>query len=162
MTRIKKGQSAYDTALDYLTPKDRTQREVEAHLDDCNYSEIEIINTVERLKESGLIDDARYAANFIESRLNTKPVSKQKLKQQLEGHFINAETISNALINIDDEQELKNASEIANKYYRQFSKMEPQERIRRVGLRLSSRGYSYDSIRAVLEELKEYDGGKYD
>ena len=52
MARVKQGQSAYDAALDYLTPKDRTQREVENYLDERNYSEIEVINTIERLKDN--------------------------------------------------------------------------------------------------------------
>lgn len=155
MAKYKKGQSAYDAALDYLTPKDRTQREVEEHLDDCNYSEIEIINTIDALKANGLINDVRYAENFIESRLNTKPVSKQKLRQQLEGHFISEDVISDALMRVDDDAERANAMAVAEKYYRQFSSLDSVERIRRVGLRLSSRGYSYDCIKAILDELRE-------
>lgn len=155
MVRYKKGQSAYDTALDYLTPKDRTQREVEAHLDECNYSEMEIINTVDALKANGLIDDVRYAADFIESRLNTKPVSKQKLRVQLEGHYISEDVINDALMRVDDDVERANALAVAEKYYRQFSSLDSRERIRRVGLRLSSRGYSYDCIKTILDGLKE-------
>lgn len=155
MAKYKKGQSAYDAALDYLTPKDRTQREVEAHLDDCNYSEIEIINTIDALKANGLINDVRYAANFIESRLNTKPVSRQKLRQQLEGHFIGEDVINDVLMRVDDDTERVNAMAVAEKYYRQFSSLDSKERIRRVGLRLSSRGYSYDCIKIILDDLRE-------
>lgn len=155
MAKYKKGQSAYDAALDYLTPKDRTQREVEVHLDDCNYSEIEIISTIDALKANGLINDERYAANFIESRLNTKPVSKQKLRQQLEGHFISEDVIDDALVRVNDDMERANAIAVAEKYYRQFSSLDSSERIRRVGLRLSSRGYSYDCIKIILDGLRE-------
>lgn len=155
MAKYKKGQSAYDAALDYLTPKDRTQREVEVHLDDCNYSEIEIISTIDALKANGLINDERYAANFIESRLNTKPVSKQKLRQQLEGHFISEDVIDDALVRVNDDMERANAIAVAEKYYRQFSSLDSSERIRRVGLRLSSRGYSYDCIKITLDGLRE-------
>lgn len=155
MAKYKKGQSAYDAALDYLTPKDRTQREVEVHLDDCNYSEIEIFSTIDALKANGLINDERYAANFIESRLNTKPVSKQKLRQQLEGHFISEDVIDDALVRVDDDTERANAIAVAEKYYRQFSSLDSSERIRRVGLRLSSRGYSYDCIKIILDGLRE-------
>ena len=34
MTIIRQGRSAYDTALDYLTSKDRTVREIENRLDE--------------------------------------------------------------------------------------------------------------------------------
>ncbi len=155
MAKIKKGKSAYDAALDYLTPKDRTQREIEIYLDGENYSEIEIINTVERLKNSGLIDDARYAENFIESRLNTKPVSKRRLMQQLEEHFIGQDIVADALTRIDEGMEYDNARRVDDKFYRQFSKLEEEERLKRVGLRLSARGYDYDCIKQIIGMLRE-------
>ena len=150
-----KGSSAYDEALYFLTPKARTVREVENHLDGCDHSEMEIFEAVERLKNAGLLDDEKYAADFIESRLNTKPVSKMKLREQLLGHFIDPETIDAALSSVSDESELDNARSVAEKYYRQFEGLEPSERLRRVGLRLTSRGYSYDNVKAVLSELAD-------
>ena len=150
-----KGRSAYDEALHFLTPKARTVREVEDHLDECDHSEMEIFETVERLKNAGLLDDAKYAADFIESRLNTKPVSRMKLREQLAAHFIDPAIIDSALECVSDEGELENARAVAEKYYRQFEGLEPAERLRRVGLRLASRGYGYDDIKRVLSELSE-------
>ena len=151
----RRGESAYDTALDYLTPKARTVREVENRLDECEYSEIEIMQTVERLCSSGLLDDAKYASDFVESRLNTKPVSRQKLREQLLGHYIDQELIDKALAVVSDEDELQNARTVAEKYFRQFSGLELSERLRRVGLRLAGRGYTFDDIKTVLAELTD-------
>lgn len=153
----QRGNSAYDEALYFLTPKARTVREVEEHLDECDHSEMEIIEAVERLKNAGLLDDEKYAADFIESRLNTKPVSRMKLREQLAGHFIDAETIDNALAAVTDEAELNNARAVAEKFFRQFEALEIEERLRRVGLRLASRGYSFDDVRTVLSELNDHE-----
>lgn len=150
-----RGNSAYDEALYFLTPKARTVREVENHLDECDHSEMEIFEAIERLKNAGLLDDQKYALDFIESRLNTKPVSKMKLREQLIGHFIDQEIIDNALNSVSDDAELKNARAVAEKYFRQFEGLEPSERLRRVGLRLTSRGYGYDDIKTVLSELSD-------
>ena len=150
-----KGSSAYDEALRFLTPKARTVREIENHLDGCDHSEMEIFETVERLKNAGLLDDEKYAADFIETRLNTKPVSRMKLREQLVGHFIDPEIIDNALSAVPDDAELENARAVAEKYFRQFEGLEPSERLRRVGLMLTSRGYSYDDVKTVLSELAE-------
>ena len=149
--------SAYDEALAYLTPKARTVREVENRLDECDHSEMEIFEAVERLKAAGLLDDKKYAEDFIESRLNTKPVSKMKLREQLLGHFIAPDTVDEALERVCAETELCNARAVAEKYFRQFAELELSERLRRVGLRLTSRGYSYDDVKTVLSELGEYD-----
>ena len=153
--RKKNGNSAYDEALDFLTPKARTVREVENRLDECDYSEIEIMQTIERLLGNGLLDDRKYAADFVESRLNTKPVSRQKLREQLEGHFIEDDVIREALAVVSDETELSNARAVAEKFFRQFSSLPLTERLRRVGLRLGSRGYSFDNIKLLLAELAD-------
>lgn len=150
-----KGTSAYDEALYFLTPKARTVRETENHLDGCNFSEVEIMQSVERLTGNGLLNDEKYAADFVESRLAAKPVSRQKLREQLEGHFISSEIIDAALAAVTDETELGNAKAVAEKFFRQFSGLELSERLRRVGLRLASRGFTFDDIKRVLSELAE-------
>lgn len=150
-----KGTSAYDEALYFLTPKARTVRETENHLDECNFSEVEIMQSVERLTGNGLLNDEKYAADFVASRLAAKPVSRQKLREQLEGHFIDGEVIDSALAAVTDEVELANAKAVAEKFFRQFAGLELSERLRRVGLRLASRGFSFDDIKTVLAELTE-------
>ena len=92
--------SAYDTALKFLTPKARTVREVELKLDEGSYSEGEIMQTVERLIEGGLLDDEKYARDFIESRLNTKPVSRFRLAEQLQGASLYPSHIPSAHLQI--------------------------------------------------------------
>lgn len=153
--KVKQGVGAYDEALNFLTPKARSVRETENHLDECDYSEVEITQTIERLLGNGLLDDRKYAENFVETRLNTKPISRQRLREQLEGHFIPEELIDEALSAVDDERELNNAREIAEKYFRQFSGLDMEERLHRVGMRLMSRGYSFDDIKLALTELTE-------
>ena len=154
MLRTKKGRSAYDEALHFLTPKARTVRETENHLVECEYSEIEIMNTVERLLNNGLLNDAKYAADFVESRLNTKPVSRFKLRHQLEMHFVPDEAISAALEAVDDETEMQNALTVGRKFFRQFDSLEMSERLLRVGARLNSRGYYSENIKTVLDILR--------
>ncbi len=153
--KIKKGRSAYDAALDYLTSKDRTQREIENYLDEGNYSEVEISNTIIRLANAGFVNDTNYAQNFVDSRLNTKPVSRRKLRQQLESHFVPDEIIDAALESVSDEVEMQNALAVAEKFYRQFASLDEPERLKRVGLRLSARNYDYDCIKSVLEKIKD-------
>ena len=150
-----RGINAYDEALYFLTPKPRTVREVENRLDECDFSEIETANAVERLLENGLLDDRRYARDFVESRLNTKPVSRRKLTEQLEGHFVEQAALEEAIAAVTDEVELENARTVGKKFFRQFRGLELSERLRRVGLRLAGRGYGFDDTKLVLTELSE-------
>ena len=48
---IETGRTPMDSALRFLGARARTIREVERHLDACEYGEVEVYETVERLKE---------------------------------------------------------------------------------------------------------------
>lgn len=149
------GPSAYDTALKFLTPKARTVREVELKLDEGSYSEGEIMQTVDRLTEAGLLDDRKYARDFIESRLASKPVSRFRLKEQLKAHFVPEDIIEEALDETDDSVEFENAVEVARKFMRQLSSVEnEEERIRRIYSRLKTRGFSHDTIMSAMREAE--------
>lgn len=150
------GASAYDAALSYLTPKARTVREVELKLDEGCYSEGEIMQTIDRLKEAGLLDDERYARDFVETRLSTKPVSRFRLREQLRGHHVPEDIIEEALGGVDSGTELNNAVAVAGKYLRQFSGIEDNtEKLRRVYTRLQTRGYGHDTIMQALREAAD-------
>jgi len=153
MPKKKVGRGPMDAALSYLTLKARSVREMELHLDFMEYGEYEVYNTVERLKELGYLDDRKYAADFVASRLATKPVSKQKLREQLIGHFIESSLIEEALSELPEETESENAMQVAEKYARQFAALPDKERKERVYRRLASRGYSYETVKNCLSAL---------
>lgn len=147
--------SAYDAAIRFLTPKARTVREVELKLDEGCYSEGEIMQTIERLTEAGLLDDEKYARDFIESRLNTKPVSRFRLSEQLKAHHVPADIIEAALDSLSSDTEHENAKEVARKFLRQFENTEEEEKLRRVYTRLQTRGFSHDTIMTAIREASE-------
>ncbi len=148
--------SAYETALRFLTPKARTVREVEQKLDEGGYSEGEIMQTIERLSDAGLLDDRRYAEDFIESRLKTKPVSRFRLAEQLRGHFVDPYTIEEALASVNDGTEYENAVKLVEKFRRQFENVsDEEEKTRRIRARLLTRGFDHDTITKALNGEEE-------
>lgn len=144
-----------DAALRYLTPRPRTVRELEEHLDRAHYGEYEIAQAVERLLELRYLDDAAYARDFIRSRLATKPVSRRKLMEQLISHKLPRDVAAEALEAVTDEVEAENAAAVAEKFARQFAALPEAERKRRVARRLFSHGYGYDAARAAMRRLEE-------
>ena len=153
MAKKKSGTSPLDAAFEYLASKPRTIREVELHLDKCDFGEYEIYAAVERLKELNYVNDEKYAHDFIESRLNTKPVSRRKLTEQLKAHKIDDDIISEALEVVTNDVELENARAVAEKFARQFAGLEQRERDNRIMKRLFSRGYDFSTIRDVMGEI---------
>ena len=144
--------SAYDAALRYLSPKARTVREVELKLDEGSYSEGEIMQTIERLTDAGLLDDGKYARDFIETRLNTKPVSRFRLAEQLRSHFVPNDIIEAALDEVSNDTESENAKALVEKYMRQFESIGDEGIKReRIYKRLSTRGFSHETIMKALD-----------
>ena len=110
-----------DAGLKFLTAKARTVREMEDHLDSLNYGEYEVYQVVERLKELGYLDDAKYAADFVSTRLAARPVSRRKLREQLYTHKLPKGLIDAAMEQVTDETEWAGARTVAEKFARQFS-----------------------------------------
>ena len=146
------GRTPMDSALRFLGARARTIREVERHLDACEYGEVEVYETVERLKELNLLDDLAYANEFVRTRLATKPISRAHLREQMRAHEIEQEAMERALEQVDEEAQQRSAASVAEKYARQYARLPQEERDEMIIRRLLSRGYSYDEARAALGE----------
>ena len=149
------GRTPMDAALRYLGGRARTVREVERHLDASEYGEVEVYETVERLKELGLLNDLAFASEFVRTRLATKPISRAHLREQLLSHETELEAIEQALLQVDEEAQQRSAVSVADKYARQYARLPQEERDEMVIRRLLARGYGYDDARAALREATE-------
>lgn len=154
-TKTGTGRGPMDAALRFLGARARTIREVERHLDACQYGEVEVYDVVERLKDLNLLNDFAFAEEFIRTRLATKPVSRARLREQLRALEIDEEALDRALQIVDDEQESQSAALIAQKYLRQYAKLEEQERTEMVLRRLLARGYGFDEARAAMSAAQQ-------
>lgn len=123
---------------------------MENYLDDKQFGEVEVYDCVERLKELGLIDDEKFAKDFVSTRLASKAVSKRHLREQLCAHFVSRDVIDTVLESIPDDTELNNAVNLAKKYYRQLASLPDDEREQRVMQRLQRRGYSLEMIKHAI------------
>lgn len=153
MAKQKKGVTPMDAALSYLTARARTVGEMELYLYKQQFGEVEVYDCVERLKELGYLNDEQFAADFITSRLNTKPVSRRKLREQLYGHKLEPAVIQGALMVVTDEIEAQNAAQVAEKFWEQFAALEEHERKLRVLRRLLGRGYDMGLARQQVEAV---------
>ena len=146
-----KSLSPMEYAMKYLSLKDRTVAEMQTYLDGKDFGEADVDATVARLLELRLLDDARYAQRFVETRTASKPISRRHLTEQMKGHGLSDADINAALEAFEDADEAENARIVAEKFVRQFYDLEPQKRRERVLSRLIARGFSYDAARKAYE-----------
>ena len=119
--------------------------------------ETELINDVlDDLKNKNYLDDTEFAKMFVEEKIKLKLWSEQKLKSELIKKGINAEIISDVLRNIiSDEDTLNNAMTVAEKKYDNLKNRDVENDVIKSKLVafLKSRGYNYDVIKEVCDEL---------
>ena len=134
-------ETAYQKAINYISYQPRTEREVKQKLESNSYSDEVINTTIGKLNSIGVIDDQKFADDWVENRFEFRPRSKRALSFELRRRGIHADTIETALEDVDDSlMAYKAASKQAHKYkncdWQEFRK-------KMLGF-LSRRGFTYD------------------
>jgi len=150
---------AYTKTLQRLNHRDYTQAEVRQKLEQ-NGSPVEVIDYVlRRLDRAGLVDDERFAQNWVENRSEFKPRGRRALAYELRSKGIGQEILEKALDQVDDEQlAYKAATKQMNKY---LQLPEPEFRQKMFAF-LARRGFSYDTSTQVVDIIWEEQKGNHD
>lgn len=106
--------------------------------------------TIARLRELGLLDDAAFAAGFVESRDRTSPRSRRLLAQELRQKGVPREIAAGAPAAVDDADAAYRA---AKRRARSLSALPYPDFQRRLGDFLLRRGFSYETARATVRRL---------
>ncbi|MCH7963582.1 MAG: regulatory protein RecX [Bacteroidetes bacterium] len=143
-------------AFRYLGRRQHSICELRIKLKQKGY-ETELINQVlDVLKQKNYLDDTKFAEIFVEEKIKLKLWSEQKLRSELIKRGIESEIISDVLVNkISEEDKLNNALIIASKKYDTLRNRNVDKDVikRKLITFLNSRGYNYDVIKEVCEEL---------
>lgn len=145
-------KKAITAALNLIAFRPRASGELHRKLREKGYPEEAAESAVNRMRDLGYLNDATFASRWIENRQEHRPRSRRMLTQELRQKGIDADTIGDAL----DETEIDefgDALELARKKAESMQALDPPTRQRRLSGFLSRRGYGFDVIRKVLEEL---------
>ena len=97
---------AYQRALNYLSYKPRTGKEVKEKLESLDFSEKAIESVYAKLVEKGYINDHQFAELWVENRNTFRPRSHRMLSWELRNKKINEEIITSVLEETDPDDEL--------------------------------------------------------
>jgi regulatory protein len=142
--------------IDYLKKKSSFAKASEGQA----RNELEsIINAViKKLKEHKFLNDKEFVKWWIEQRTKIKPRSSRFIKFELKQKGINYELIDEGLSQ-SDETDFEKAKKLAEKRMPRYSKIEEKRKIYEKLFRfLSSKGFDYDTIKQVIDQVlsKEY------
>lgn len=144
------------TALQYLGHRPRTEAEVRAKLKRSGFSEAVQARTLARLHELAYLDDVAYAKLYVERRFANKGYGPQRLRSELIRRGVARDVIEQTLARFTEETDTldKAREQAAKRWQRLQSEPDMRKRTRKVSDFLVRRGFTYDTIRQVVDELK--------
>ncbi len=149
-------QMAHQAALRYLRRRLRTEQELRIKLQAADFRPEIIDQVICRLRESGLVDDRKFAQAFIHDLQLRAPLGLRLLRQRLQLKGLTGESIEHLLAEeASDEQQRKAALEVAKKYLRKVRRRGTSDlqRMQKTGKYLEQRGFEWQNITPVLRKL---------
>lgn len=137
-------------ALGIIGVRPRSEKEISARLAHRGFDTETIQQALGRLKELGLVDDAAFARFWRDDREYFRPRGSRLLESELRQKGIDADTIGEALLGIDDEL---GAYRAAQKKVRTLSTLEYPSFRRRMGDFLRRRGFDYAIADRAIERV---------
>lgn len=151
--RPRKPATALQYAVRLLSARPYSEKKLREKLAARGYEPSEIGYALKRLCDERLLDDRRFAEEFVRARLSLRPRAAAVLARELRQRGIAAglaKSVAEELAPRDSDAEL--ARELVRRKQSAYKNLEPETRYRRLSSLLARRGFSYDTIRSVLRE----------
>lgn len=142
---------AYNYALNLLSIKDYTSKDIKTKLKLKQYSDKTIQLVLSKLELYKFVNDEEYVRKYIDYSLNVKKTGKNKIIFELQNKGIKSENME--FIEIDEELQYINAYNLASKKLRSiYNKANIKDKLYRY---LLSKGYDFDLIKRVVRNLPD-------
>ena len=156
--RVAEAQRAdvYEAALSSLDLCARTRQELRRSLLARGFVSGAVEATLDRLADSGLVDDRRYAERAVEVSA-ARPVGVYAVRRKLRAKGIAEEDAEAALGALDDEQQAQAAQAAARSLLRRYAQLPAREGRAKLSQALARRGFSWEAVRAAVDKVWEAD-----
>jgi regulatory protein len=155
LEQIESGDKAYLAGLRFLEARPRSIAEVRTRLGRKDFSPEAIDAAIARLAELDLLDDAAFARYWVENRQASAPRGANALRDELRrkgiGSDVTAEVLSNDALTGN---EAASAWRLARGALRKYAGSHDRNAFtRRMGSYLQRRGYTFEVIRPIIDQL---------
>ncbi|HUC86876.1 MAG TPA: RecX family transcriptional regulator, partial [Candidatus Saccharimonadales bacterium] len=140
---------AFDQAYNYIAYRFRSRNEVATHLQGKGHDAERIRQVIQLLEQQQLVDDQRFASEWIEMRQTLSPRSRVQLRVELRKKGILADIIEAALKPVDADAEIAALVALIESK-RLLYRYDDQRKLIRY---LAGKGFRFDLITAALEQL---------
>lgn len=147
----------YTLAILQLSRRARSSKELRDYLKRKKATE-EIIDAVlQKLQEQKFQNDEQFARWWKESRTRYKSKSDRVIRLELRQKGISDEIIELVMNELTEESksDYEKALELSHKYKKKIVSLPYKDQYRRLGNFLSQRGFDFDTIRRVIDDVLE-------
>lgn len=143
-------QSAKSKAYQYLSFRQRSQKELEDHLLKKEFSQTTVDCVIDMLRDAGYINDLDFAKAYVRDKTTFKNFGPYRIKNELSQKGISKDLIEQALQQ-EYQEELQELVDLVKSKYSSILHDRSEKRFRRIGGFLQRKGHSYDTIKKVLD-----------
>lgn len=141
-------RGAMESGLRLLSYRPRSERELRDRLVRKGFGRAAVEETLGRLRGLGYLDDAAFARFWTETRQVSRPRSRRLVASELRRRGVAQSTAEEATADISDEE---SAYQAASRRLGALRGLEYHRFRERLGRFLTSRGFSYDIARHIIE-----------
>ena len=140
--------------LDQLTGQPRSRAELAKKLGAKHVPADIAQRLLDRFEEVGLVDDAAFARDWVESRQSGRGLARRALAVELRRKGVNPAVVDDAVSAVDSEAEEATARELVRRKLRSLARHDQQTVVRRLTGMLARKGYPPGvAFRVVREEV---------
>jgi regulatory protein len=136
-----------------LAAQARTRHELAKALASRAVPEDVAEQVLDRMESVGLVDDAGFARDWVESRQQRRHLSKSALRRELQTKGVDRDQIDQAVADVESGDELEAAEALAAKKLRTMSGLAREVQYRRLAGVLSRRGFGSGVTSTVLSRV---------
>lgn len=145
-------QEIYTKLAKYCAYQERCTHEIHEYLKKYELPKKHTEILIEKLEQEKFLDDERFAVQFARGKFRIKKWGKIKIRYELKQKHIPDELIENALESIPDEEYYAVLRELVQKSGYDTENYTEKAKLLR---HLQSKGYSYDEIKQVLQDIED-------
>jgi len=136
-----------------LSYRDRSEKELEERLRKKGFSEKAVRDAISSLKLKGFLNDAELAESLKRIAEDIKLLGNKGVSQFLQHRGLSKEIIGDVLAE-DDSDEIIRAKKLVDRKLKTMGNYPDEEIRKKVWRILARKGYSFDTIRQMLKQLK--------
>ena len=146
-------KQAWIVSLRLLAATPKSAGQLAGKLADKGFAPEVIQKTIDRLQEKGILSDRAFAQGIVTRLTESNLSGNRRIAFELKRKGIPAKVREEVLEKLDPEAEANRARELAQQKWERFATLDRDKRQKRVYDFLIRRGFDFQIVREVIEEL---------